>query len=643
MQIELKTITMMNFKKVQNQTLEFSHNTLISGGNATGKSTIYDAYLWCIFGVLSKQNSVVQPLDASNTIIHKLETSVTIVLNVNNERDVKIQRILSEKWKAKDSTEEQFVGTTQERFIDDLPLSAAAFKQKLSEVADYEKWFMLSNINLFWTKKADERRKVLMSLAGEINEEELMLPYPAVYKGVITEKKDVGEMLAQQKLLRKKADEELKLIPAKIQAQNLLKVNADFAALKEEKESIDAQITNIDAFLQGSTREDPAMKEYIAKVQALNLEIVKAQKRWQDEKMTLIDTILQNIANASDALNKAKDDAEKHHAAYIHSKIELSKISIDFDDKVKEWKDVNNKEFDYIQTSICPVCGRPYTEEMKAIEYHNAVAKFNQAKSEKLIELQTEASVLKRQMAVLKGNINTYEQITKEHDEVETACKQVDYDSFLTCRAEAQGRTWETSTEKHGYDEKLMALEDTKPHEKPSDISVNERKNQKTELIERRNKIERMLAAEQVNNRIEEEKIKLNYRSKELAQVIADCDEIIRQIKAYKKSKISTVENKVNSFFSLIHWKFYEQNISNDGEKEICTAIDKDGVDYGNANDGTVINMGVDIISGIAKATDLFVPLFVDRKESVEHIVPVKQQVISLQCVFGQPLKVEFV
>ena len=46
-----------------------------------------------------------------------------------------------------------------------------------------------------------------LSLAGKINEEELMKPYPMVYKGVIEEKKELSDMLTQQKATKKKAEE----------------------------------------------------------------------------------------------------------------------------------------------------------------------------------------------------------------------------------------------------------------------------------------------------------------------------------------------------------------------------------------------------------------------------------------------------
>lgn len=641
MKIEIKSMTLQNFKKVRSQEITFTHNVLISGANKVGKSTIYDAYLWCVFGVLSKQNGIVQPLDVNNNVIHKLETSVTVVLNYNDEREVKIQRILSEKWKAKGTSEEQFSGTTQERLINDVPLSIGAFKQKLSELVDYDKWYMLSNINLFWTKKVDERRKILMSLAGEINEEELMKPYPLVYQGIVTEKKELNEMLAQQISSKKKADEELKMIPAKIQAQDSLKVEMDFSALKEEKESLDSQIVTIDESLQGSTQENPLMKEYVAKVQSLNLAIANAQKQWQENKLSQIDALSKDIINASDNLRKAKSEADKNTEKYISNKIKLSELNLAFDDNVKAWKDANEKEFNFTQTDVCPVCGRPYTDEMKAMEYDNAVAEFNAYKSDVLAKLQNEASEKKQQIAVLKGNINTYEQITKAHDDGELSRQQAIYDNLMKKREAMQSTTWELSNEKHAFDKQFEALEESKPHEQVVDVSIDEQKEQKAKLVAKRDELVKLLAAEQTNKRIEEEKVKLDARSKELAQIIANCGEVIKQIKAYKKAKITVVENKVNSYFSLIRWKFYEQNITNDDEKEICTAIDKEGVDYDNTNDGTVINMGVDIINGISKATNIFVPLFVDRKESAEYIIPVEQQTIYLQCVYQQPLQIE--
>lgn len=642
MKIEIKSMTLQNFKKVRSQEIGFSHNMVISGANKVGKTTIYDAYLWAIFGIISKKNAIVQPLDINNNVIHHLETSVTVVLNYNDEREVKVQRILSENWKNKGTADEKLQSTTQERLINDVPLSQKDFNAKLEELCPLNKWLVLSNINIFMSYKVDDRRKMLMSLAGKINKEELMKPYPIVYKGVIEEKKELSDILTQQKATKKKAEEELNLIPAKVQAQEALRVDADFAALKAQKAKIDADIAVIDAALEGTTEKDPAMEAYINKLQKHNIKVANAQKIWQDAKIKAIDELTKKISTVSTAIT----NAESTHTANIETnkknKIILADVVIKFNDKVKEWNNVNEKEFSYQQTDVCLVCGRLYTEEMKAREYENAVAEFNKNKSDILTKLQNEAAQIKQQMTVLKGNINTYEQITKAQDEDNVKKVQSEYEKLINERTEKQNQTWEAAAEKAILDKKLADIEASKPVVKV-DATMEENKEKKKALVSQRDGLVNKIADEETNKRIDTEKEKLNNRSVELSQIIADCGEVINQIKAYKKAKINLVEQKVNSYFSIIRWKFYEQNKTNDDEKEICTAIDKDGIDYDNTNDGTVIDMGVDIISGISKASNIFVPLFVDRKESAEHIVPVEQQIIYLQCIYGQPLEIKSV
>jgi len=640
MKIKIKSMTLQNFKKVRSQEISFSHNMLVSGGNKVGKTTIYDAYLWAIFGVISKKNGTVQPLDADNEVIHHLETSVTVVLNYNDEREVKVQRILSENWKGKGTADEKLQSTTQERLFNDVPLSQKAFNEKLEELCPINKWMVLSNVNIFMSYKIDDRRKMLMSLAGEINEEELMKPYPLVYKGVVEEKKQLSDMLLQQNTTKKKADEELKLIPAKVQAQEALRVIVDFDALKAQKEALDADISSIDAALEGKSEKDPAMEQYLAKLQEYNKKVANAQRVWQDAKIKDIDELTKQISSASNTLQDAKTTASTNQEAYKNNKIKLIEVTEKFNKKVKEWSDVNEKEFSYEQTDVCPVCGRPYTDDMKSAEYNNAVEEFNKSKSDMLTKLQNEAGEFKQQMAVIKGNINTYEQITKAHDEESVKNAKTSYDTLIKQRTDKQNEVWESTAEKVVFDKDKADIETSKPVVKV-DATVEDNKAKKELLLKNRDELTKLLAGEETNKRIDAEKEKLNKRSVELSQVIADCTETIKQIKAYKKAKISLVEEKVNSYFSLIRWKFYEHNKTNDDEKEICTAIDKDGIDYDNTNDGTVIDMGVDIIGGISKASNIFVPLFVDRKESAEKIVPVEQQTIFLQCVYGQPLKIE--
>lgn len=640
MKIELKSMTLQNFKKERFKSLEFAHNVVISGGNEAGKSTIYDAYLWCLFGITSRPDSTVQTLDKYNNVIHKLETSVCLVLRYNDEYDIKVERRLSERWKSKDTAEEKLLGTTQTRLIDDVPYSVSAFKEKINSLCNYDDWFMLSNINLFWSYKIDVRRKILMSLGGEINEEELMQNYPAVYQGVLVERKDIAEMLIQQKTTRKKANEELQTIPAKVQAQDALKVNDDFKALEAEQKRIESQISDIEASLQGVIVDTTEQKEYNQKLAKEKERYNNTREQWDKAHFDALNNIRKEINNIEEDLHKrtrqCEDDANENTA----NKRKLASLTDEFNVLMQQWKDVNEKEFCFTKTDVCPVCGRPYTDEMKEKEYKNAVNEYNVHKAEKLAEIQRVAGEKRNQIVVLKGIVNTYEQVTAKSEKIQLNEIQEKYEALSKTRSELLSRTWDESTEKANADALMANIMKSKPSV-VIDATVEEKKQQKAELLSQRDEIIKRISQRDINERIEKEKEKLDMRSRELAQIVANCNEVINQIKEYKKAKINIVENNVNSLFTLIRWKFYEQNITNDDEKEICTAIDKNGIDYNNTNDGTVINMGIDIINGISKAKDIYVPLFVDRKESLENALASKQQTIYLQCKYNQPFNVE--
>ena len=51
MQILLKKMSLVNFKGIRNAEFGFNPTiNIISGDNATGKTTIVNAFLWCLFG-----------------------------------------------------------------------------------------------------------------------------------------------------------------------------------------------------------------------------------------------------------------------------------------------------------------------------------------------------------------------------------------------------------------------------------------------------------------------------------------------------------------------------------------------------------------------------------------------------------------
>ena len=126
MKVTLKEIRIARFKAIKDMHIVLDgKDAVISGANGSGKTSIYEAYYWCLFGKTLAPNGIVQTLDENNEVVHKVDTVVELTLNVDNDYDVKIRRALVEKWKAANTPDEVFMGTETQRYWNDVPVSMA--------------------------------------------------------------------------------------------------------------------------------------------------------------------------------------------------------------------------------------------------------------------------------------------------------------------------------------------------------------------------------------------------------------------------------------------------------------------------------------------------------------------------------------
>ena len=625
--IRLQSICLQNFKGTRYVLLNIDgKNTNIEGANGSGKTTIYRAYYWCLTGKTLEPNEVVQMLDEKNQVIHKIETSVTVTLMVDDSYEMVLERKLVEDWKALGQPTQELRGTKQQRFINDVPLSVAEFNAKLNAVCDLEKLLLLSDITKFMSLKMEERRKILMSVAGEVDEEKLMAPYPLLVKAV-AEKKTVDELKTQSLSTKKRANDELKTIPSQIDAQDKLKSNEDFEALKKEKSELDTKIADIDSQLKGSTEELQSVKEHNAKVQGIEQRLDTRKREWSQEFSKKEFEMKSQIATASQAVSKAQDAAKKNATEQQERISKKGKLNEQFQTKRNEWMKVNESDFNEKELEVCPHCGHRFTEDERLERKNTAIEKFNADKAARLKSLLSEAETLNQQILVLTGSINEYDKITKPADEKAVKEKE-------TALSDLRGKLNElmkaSVTEDEQYKAILAELNEARANAPviiPKDNSDIEA--QKKDFTARRDEVIRLLAGEQQNERIEKEMQKLEARSSELAQIVADCDNALYQIQEYRKAKVDAVEGKVNAFFAIARWKFFEKNVSNDDLQEVCICH-HNGVDYNSTNGADKINLGVDIVAGLSRAMGIEAPIFVDCAESVADIVKTDNQLIKL-------------
>lgn len=598
MKIRLKSLRMTNFKALHDCEVALDgKDAVISGGNATGKSSIYEAYYWCLFGKTLAANGIVQTLGRNNEIVHKVDTVVEVTLNIDGGYDVNIRRALVEKWKAKDMPDEKLTGTEVQRFWNDVPVSMAEYKKKLAALVPVAQWQLLSNNFAFMSYKMEDRRKMLMSVAGEVDEQKLMEPYPAIRQAV-AEHKSIDELNAQTRRTRKDADKELTEIPAKISAQDALRVNGD-------REGSEDDVHNAEEYFKALEQARKSVDDY--------------KRSWEKRNSDNLSDIRRQLYDAQDKARKAANNISRATDEQ-HTRIKrLATVTDAFNKAKEQWQKVNDEQFNFRQPEICPVCKQPLPEAFRRNEYANAVEEYNGQKSERLQSIMQEAQQLSEQKNVLQGEIKSFNEIEKPR--LDKAEKEADgrVEVLEKSLETAKQATPEADQEYQKLVEKLEKLQANKPANADDIVKLK--------------------ADQEINKRVEAEEERLQKRSARLSQIIAGCDNTLCQILNYKKAKIDAVEDKVNGFFSLVKWKFFQQNITNDDLQEICTCI-VGGVDYNNLNTAMKVNASVDIINGISKAAGIYVPCWVDGRESVTDLLHPESQQISLKVVDNAPLEI---
>ena len=117
MRITIKEMIVRNFKGISNFELVAKGNNLdVRGDNGTGKTSLYDAFLWCLFGKNSQDQSDTKfdwkPLDQDGNERHRLETFVNVEFDIDGVAKV-FSRTITEKWtKKRGSIVDTFDGHT---------------------------------------------------------------------------------------------------------------------------------------------------------------------------------------------------------------------------------------------------------------------------------------------------------------------------------------------------------------------------------------------------------------------------------------------------------------------------------------------------------------------------------------------------
>lgn len=655
--IKLIRMELRNFKGVAQAEYDFGDRADISGGNGSGKSTIFEAYLWCLFDKNPAGNTPkVQPYDTANEIKHQLTTSVRLYIELDGNPFI-AERTLKEEWvKPRGTTELVCKGTKSEYAVNEVPMSKAQYNAKLADILPLDKWFILSSIGIIPAMEQKACRAALQAIAPAIDEQTIAQPFPAVVDA-LTNGLNIDELQATTKQTKSRAKTELDGIPAVLEAQDRLRVEDDFAAIEaklaETKTDIAArqieleqlQALGDDAAHIAKEREIANLRTDLAR---LNAQISEYETNAQTDYTTSrakYEQQLQTLTAESQGIAQRTMVAQQTAKRYLLLIEDKKKRITTLRD---QWKAKNAETYivPEMQT-VCPTCGQEIPAERITEALTKAMQAWNADKVKSLQAIQHEAEECKKCLNDYETantqaderdrvDIERAQAITDEVKEIQQALDNLCTPTTIL-NQDAEYQT--LLTKKQDIESQLaQATQATETTQDTTTTQITEITQAIASLQRLREDLLRRLAARDTNRRIDEERARLEERQRTLADTVAQAEGVEQQIIAYRKAKIMAVENGVSSLFTMVRWKMYEPNVTNDGEKEICQAI-INGIPYDQQNHATQVNAAIDIVNGFARAYDVSLPLFIDNAESVTDIIPTNGQCITMTVVKNKQLE----
>lgn len=656
-EIRINKLTLENFKCHESLTLDFAgSDASIYGDNATGKTSIYDALTWLLFGKDSagngEKNIEVKPLDASGEVKdHEALTAVEAVLLVNGV-ETSLRRTYREVWTTKrGSSEAAYDGNTSEYYVDGVPCKKNAFQTTVDELVDEDTFRMLTSVSYFakdipW----QERRAVLFRVAGVMDDRQI-LESSESFLPLLTGMGRLSLEDYKKKLLadKKKYVGAKTEIPARISEcrKTIEDVEIlDFAAARLEADALRMAQDRLSAQL-AALEHDAASEAKRVEIREARLEmdtvrsenaLYRGRQSTGAEAVPIAQERLRRLQDAADGIRGRLAGllvrVSEKQGALSRVEASLSAYDRDIEAARTRWIAVNGETF---TAGNCPTCG----QALPADQRQKAMDAFEAHKAQRLQEIQQTASAMKAskeqaesRIAELGAEINL---LKAELEDLEQKKLQADADVE---KAKEDVRAAEAAVtapqDMPGYAEKVAAIEAkiTKLSGELMDLqqdSAGVKADIMQELSDVKARINTQMAILGKESLLEYSRKRMEDLRAE-ARSAAECLEAIERqlflMDEYSRYKTRFVEDSINGLFRIARFRLFREQ-ANGGIEDRCDVV-LDGVPYISVNNGAKINVGIDIINTLSDAYGVRVPLFVDNAESVTKLESSSSQIIRL-------------
>lgn len=664
MKVEVKKISLENYKKFPSKSVDLFPRTEISGRNREGKSTLQDAYLDVLTGKMANGTEPTSIRRKENGLeVPKVDVVRELTLAIDGKEKV-IRKITKQKWrKPRGQSEEVFDGNETSYEIDGFPAKSKDYTEFIQSIAEPSTLLMCSNPKPFLDtlqKSTAESRKVLEKMSG-FDIAQFMEENPQyAHVEEITKGHSVEDTL---KKLRKELNAQKKKVDAKnteIAYETNRTVEAeDTSSLESKKQELNAELSKLEeqeGILEDSVKGYNSLSYEIRGLKSSKDGLVsKADKELQEKKAAIMNVyydLAKNKIEKESAIRMLGMELDNHIRAGQQAKADLDRARQDYPRiKEMEWDDSELKAIEAEtfndSDTICPTCGqelpeeqiselRASFEEKKKFRIENELtkkqnwesAKQNQLKgtcdlgnsaSAKLKKTNEEISKLQSEIGVAQDEVA---ELTKQIEEEQSKFVELPESVDMTNDEEYLAVTARIAE----LEEKLKSFDDVPGKKQELRVQISNVKEQISDM----NADIKIAQAAVVGK--EKQVAELNEKLRKLGKVQADIEKNIDTVLSFSIQKNKALAEKINPHFKHFQFSFLDYTIEGNPVetcKMICNGVNYfDGLNYSDK-----ILCDIDLLRGLQALNGLNLPIFVDNSESVNttRLPSAEQQMIVLR------------
>lgn len=628
MKAVIKQIILQNFKGCKNATYIFDgKNVTVCGANGSGKTTIFDAFTWLLFGKDSIDNAKfeIRPLNENGEQIHNVEISVLAELEIDG-KNVELKKVQKENYVTKRGSQHPILqGNKNDYFIDDYPRSEKDYKEYINGIVSDDLFKMLTNPTYFPNMHWKEQRATIMKFASDVSDVELATEdsrfaelLPEIEKAPSTDDIKAKYQKTLNELKKKQTE-----LPVRIDEVSKNKVDIDVAELELQRNTLKEQISENKAKQEDISKQFEEYQKLSDGIMELKFAEGELQRKANEELINKKKELQAQIDEKNDFLINIGNGIQKNNREIAGYEFTIENQTKQKERLAELWKSVNTEVFDE-NTTICPTCHR----ELPAEEIESLRSAFEKSKAERLAKIEKDGMECKQDIENAKAmipklqecnkdNLSNKEKLEKEVANLEKQLSELPTSIDISDTEEYKAIQSQI-TEK---EEAVGRMNDCSFNRQAIALRIDDLQSQLTE-------VEKKIVLSENNAKIDERISELQTEQREVAQKIADQEKILYLLDEFIKYKLDKISDSINNQFELVNFVLFRTQI-NGGIAETCEC-QYQGVPYSSLNSAAKIQCGLDIIRSLQKMYDTYVPVFIDNRESCTNIPAMDCQVISL-------------